>query len=435
MALVNFHQLVVLHKLAWGDVGVPSSFPCPPPMPTATPMPPPSTLVGNSRSRTSFPIPAGHRSTTINRSLISTPRLTRQNTPQSLGSSVRQKMEPTTGCNGKYSSRDYKRFIEKDLWHHRVFVGMEDFMKHVLHVPDDWKTQWGPTIKAVKANKPFEAYHGSYYAQCETQGTQEVNFYEPLVNMVNAILQVALKSTEQSVKPVTPHRYVRNDPKKILCGILDEAGLSPDIVAVDKSLVHLSEEGEDEGPEVERDAENQGPENGDMEEWGAGFDGVRKQGLEMDDVGKPDLEMDGVENSGFQIGDVEDPGVEKGNTGKSGQKNDQIKKSRLIKQNLTWAQPLQVLEVKPFDCTPVDGSAMPRLMRNGTPIPISGNALQLTGDPRTRPTNRTRPASEEVEIPKGKNTSPNSWRTYAQPSHLDSRNTCQDQETTRGLIR
>ena len=363
MALVNFHQLVVLHKLAWGDVGVPSSFPCPPPMPTATPMPPPSTLVGNSRSRTSFPIPAGHRSTTINRSLISTPRLTRQNTPQSLGSSVRQKMEPTTGCNRKYSSRDYKRFIEQDLWHHRVFVGMEDFMKHVLHIPDDWMMQWGPIIEEIKANKPFEVHHGSYHAQCETQGSQETNFYEPLVNMVNAILQVTQKSTEQSVKPVTPQRYVRNDPKKIMCGILDEAGLSPDIVAVNESLVHLSEEEEGEKLEVETDTEEEGPENDDVEKRGVGFDGFRKTDLEMDDVvnaEKPDLEMSGVE---------------KGIVGKSGQKKDQVTKSRLIKRNLTWAQPLQVLEVKPFDCTPVDGLAMPRLMRNGTPIRNSGNAL------------------------------------------------------------
>ena len=37
----------------------------------------------------------------------------------------------------------------------------------------------------------------------------------------------------------------------------------------------------------------------------------------------------------------------------------------LKKSNLTWAQPLQALEVKPWDSALVDGSCMPRLKVNG----------------------------------------------------------------------
>jgi hypothetical protein len=33
--------------------------------------------------------------------------------------------------------------------------------------------------------------------------------------------------------------------------------------------------------------------------------------------------------------------------------------------NLTWAQPLQALEIKPWDSALVDGSCMPRLKVNG----------------------------------------------------------------------
>ena len=43
-------------------------------------------------------------------------------------------------------------------------------------------------------------------------------------------------------------------------------------------------------------------------------------------------------------------------------------RNRLAEPNPTWAQPLQLLEVKLLDCALVDGSCMPRLRTNGKPI-------------------------------------------------------------------
>lgn len=44
---------------------------------------------------------------------------------------------------------------------------------------------------------------------------------------------------------------------------------------------------------------------------------------------------------------------------------DELDRQRLDKSNLTWAQPAQVLELKPFLGGLVDGSHIPRLLRNG----------------------------------------------------------------------
>ena len=65
----------------------------------------------------------------------------------------------------------------------------------------------------------------------------------------------------------------------------------------------------------------------------------------------------------------------------------------LSKTNLTWAHPLQTLEVKPFDAALVDGSHMPRLKVDGKPAATFGGRTVLLTRNRTRPTKRPRSAS------------------------------------------
>ena len=329
MALVDFYQLVLLYKLALGDVGILSDHPHPSDMPAPTLMGPPLASIANTRLY-SFPTYLRPEPGSLNRP----PTIpTNPSTPQAKGTSAVPKQEPYTGLATKYDSDDYRRFIRQDFEHHRVFVGMEDFMTTVLHVPDDWRSQWGPAIREIKVNQTFIDHHGSYTKHCDTPGSKESAFYAPLVNMVNAILDVASKSSFKSVRPKTPQRYVRNDPAKVFCGILNEANLSPDIVAVHKDLVHIPKKGKVKKPPLER--ENPPPKPSEVEGPPLGKDEAENPLLDPDD--------------------------------------DDGERPRLKKSNLTWAQPLQVLEVKPFDSSIVDGSRMPRLMRNGKPTETFAN--------------------------------------------------------------
>ena len=129
-------------------------------------------------------------------------------------------------------------YILRHFKRHRVFVGVEDFMKNVLHVPDDWKTRWGPTIEQVKANKLFQLHHGSYSNRCDISSSEEEPFYELLIGMLNVILHVTRKSPLGSIKPKTPQCHTTNDSKGVLYRALKEGNLSQDIGVVHKHLPH-----------------------------------------------------------------------------------------------------------------------------------------------------------------------------------------------------
>ena len=167
-------------------------------------------------------------------------------------------------------------------------------MKYVLHVPDDWKDIWGPIIEHIKRTGPFFAAHQDFTSKCNTQGVDEKDLYKPLVDMSNEILEVSESSGDKSVKPAFGLRYLRNDPKQIVQGVMNN--LSPDVVAVHKDFL----------PYLDRK---------------------------------------------------------------------DLKERRLKNTRLTWANPLQTLEVKPFDAALVDGSHMPRLKVNGKPAATLGSKI------------------------------------------------------------
>jgi len=316
MALVDFYQLAVLYNLSRGDVGVPSNHSRPPPMPTTT----------SSRSRpsaaesgqTHLPLPSTTKFElkTPERKPNAT-RPVADPTPIALGTSILQKLQLDTDEDQTYDINKYEQFITQDFDRHRVFVDIDVFMKHVLHVPDNWRALWGRTIRGIKRNGAFSTAHWDYHRQCAIWGVKESNFYQPLVAMGNAILDISKKS-EDSVKPQTPQIYLRNDPKRVLCGVMPN--LSPDIVAVhDGFLPHI----------------------------------------------------------------------------RSGERDGRC----LVQSNLTWAQPLQALEVKPWDGALIDGSCMPRLKVKGKPATTSRDVLsKLTGN-RARPTEEPCPPSRTVAGP------------------------------------
>ena len=293
MALVDFYQLAVLYNASRYDDGVLSNRSHPPPMPATTPSSSRSPLVESDRTDSPLHIPTQSGLKTPERKHNATGRVP-DPTPIALGTAVRQRLELNTDRIRKYDIANYEQYILQDFERHRVFVDIDVFMKNVLHVPENWKDLWGRTIRRIKRDKVFSTAHWDYSRQCGTQGVQEWRFYKPLVDMGNAILDFSESSPDTFVKPQTPQRYLRNDPKRVLCGVMND--LSPDVVAVhDGFLPHIC----------------------------------------------------------------------------SGERDER----RLKQSNLTWAQPLQALEVKPWDSALVDGSCMPRLKANGKLTTASHDVL------------------------------------------------------------
>jgi len=105
-------------------------------------------------------------------------------------------------------------------------------MKSVLHVPEDWDTQWDSVVEAVKANTKFQRYHTEYFECCDGSTTREELFYKPLEKMANAVLDVwsELGGTDSGI----PQTYHVNSTRKLQGGIFNKANLSPDLVVLHK---------------------------------------------------------------------------------------------------------------------------------------------------------------------------------------------------------
>jgi len=225
MALVDFYALVALHNMRRADAGC-LSIPSHLLMSSSTPPRSPSPSVEPDEARLSPTIQSEFKTPERKRGPS---RPVPDLTPLSLGSSMRQRQEGDTDRVEKFNREDYDDYIREDL-RSRVFVDFEVFMKYVLHVPDDWKTAWGPAIEAIKADPDFKGHHEEYCKQCNKYGSQEESFYAPLVNTANAVLDVLSRSTFDGISPKIPQYYHVNDPKKLRGGVFNKFNLSPDLV-------------------------------------------------------------------------------------------------------------------------------------------------------------------------------------------------------------
>ena len=290
MALVDFHQLAILFKLACEDVPVLSNTPNPPQMVVETRSQSRlksytkscSTVIGlGDRSYLARPLPLEPRTPTrrhfapFQGSVLSTP------TARGVAAANKLELDPDQPQKG--NSAKYEEFLAQDFKRHRVFVDIDVFMERVLHVPHKWRSDWKTTIKKIKKGPPFAAALKEYKSLCKN-GAVEVMFYKPLVEMANAVFNGAKSSERGNARPRTPVRYLRNDPNRMTGGVI--TGLSPDIVAVHENFLS------------------------DMDQ-------------------------------------------------------EVVKDGCLYGTRLTWAQPVQLLEVKPWNGALVDGSCMPRLLVNG----------------------------------------------------------------------
>ena len=98
----------------------------------------------------------------------------------------------------------------------RVFVDFEVFMKNALHVPDDWKTRWGPAIEAIKADLEFKKYLEEHRRHCGMPESQKASFYEPLTNTARAALNVLSRSIFDRASFEDPQSHHVNDTEEDL---------------------------------------------------------------------------------------------------------------------------------------------------------------------------------------------------------------------------
>ena len=149
-----------------------------------------------------------------------------------------KKLSPDPDQSPKYDRAKYEEY--KDLESHRVFVDIEVFMKHVLHVPENWRELWGQSIERIKRDEAFLMAYLDYSSQCETEGPEE-RLYKPLADMASSILRYSMSSPEGCVEPRTNQHYLRNDPQRVRLGVMND--ISPDLVAVhDDFIPHLHAE-------------------------------------------------------------------------------------------------------------------------------------------------------------------------------------------------
>ena len=148
---------------------------------------------------------------------------------------------PSPSVESDESYSGYDNCIREDLTG-QVFVDFEVFIKHVLHVPNDWRTLWGLAINAVKADSAFNKHRKEYREHCDRIGSQKNTFHRPLMDTANAVLEVLSRSTFDNITPKVPHYYRVDGPTELLGGVTNNFSLSPDLVALHKDCQPSKEE-------------------------------------------------------------------------------------------------------------------------------------------------------------------------------------------------
>ena len=331
MALVDFCRLVDLYNLPRADacfLPIPSS---PPPMSTTPPHslaqpnhPPPETPKRSSSAACSVP----------------------KNTPSNHGSAARMKQEGDTDRVEGYKRCDYDNYIREDL-NSRVFVDFEVFLKSVLHAPHDWRTLWGPTIEAVKADEKFIGHHKKYCDLCGKGTTVEKSFYTPLMETANAVIDVLSQSEFDGISR-SPQHYHVNDPKRLRGGVMNRAHLSPDLV-----VLH----GDRPAPE-KRETKNSKANNTKPADTEPEYTDC--EDTDCEDTNREDTNHEDVDHEDVDPEDVYPAGTKPKGMNPKGMKPS---------GRLHWANALHILEVKPSDSAICDGTTIRRLIVDGKHIP------------------------------------------------------------------
>jgi len=135
MALIDFYQLAVLHKLPHGYGGVLSESSNPPAMPATKSPAFLSSSVRFDQTTLLAPKTPQHSHDATRSAPCSTPMSVGMSVLSKLGANTDQTAKPTA----KYDCPKYEQYIVQDFERHRVFIDIEVFMKNVLYVPEGWE--------------------------------------------------------------------------------------------------------------------------------------------------------------------------------------------------------------------------------------------------------------------------------------------------------
>lgn len=176
--------------------------------------------------------------------MISTPhrnsqsQLSAKDTPLNKGSST------DYAWDTKHNQSDYAPYLMEDIRRKKT-VTFDDFLKHVLAVPEDW--EMASSYATLKGEgSPYEANLATFRAiEHRNIIHGEKKLYRPFADLVNSVVDHMLDaSTDTKDKPYL--RLRRNDPAYIRGSY---ARRKPDLVAVPTAQYDKRQEELDEAPD------------------------------------------------------------------------------------------------------------------------------------------------------------------------------------------
>ena len=229
MALIDTYGLAALYELRRSDAGFPS-VPSHSPMSFASlssrsPSPPDEAQLPLSSTQPEFKTPERKRGVSHSASVLDI-------IPLSIGSIMRRTQEAGADQVGKFTRADYDGYIREDLGS-RVFVDFDAFIKSVLCIPEDWRSAWGSTVEAVKADSDFKRHH-EYCCKCNDSDAAEKPSYPFLIETANAAIGVLSRFASNDTPPGVSQYHHTNDPKRLRGGVINMPNPSPDIVVSHK---------------------------------------------------------------------------------------------------------------------------------------------------------------------------------------------------------
>jgi len=143
---------------------------------------------------------------------------------------------PPSSSLGESTTQAYNRDPAYDLEDHGVFVDIEDFMVSVLHVPADWRVEWGPVIHNVKRNPDFMKHYLKHRDRHEKKYTEpKESHYESLLLMNDVAIRTAFptalgQDTNSTQLPLTQFVHIIDGG----C-ILNDGSLIPRLITKGKA--------------------------------------------------------------------------------------------------------------------------------------------------------------------------------------------------------
>jgi len=147
-----------------------------------------------------------------------------QDTPWSKGSGS------NSGFRNRHTQDDYKPYLKEDLECSKASITFDDFLKHILRVPPEWRLQEKPRIEKIVNSKRYQDMLQRYASHI----CHETDRYHPFTELVNHAME-KLRGREGFVVS-----FCRNDPI-IVRG--SYAQRKPDGAGVETEIVNGSERG------------------------------------------------------------------------------------------------------------------------------------------------------------------------------------------------